>query len=152
MKNSEFERAIGRAYSSKLRIEYRGDKAVILKTVDAQERKNELAFHALLIELDMPNMHIIEEGEDLLIDFIAGAETLGDTETPEQYEKFGQSLRTLHSREYPSAFVIESTGAQREIDWSEFLKQQFRIWCYSSTRKTRVKRWTDGSSIFCNCY
>lgn len=123
MKN-EFERAIERAYSSKLRIEHRGDKAIILKSVDAQERKNELAFHALLAELGMPSMHVVEEGEDLVIDFIADAETLGDAETPEQYERLGRALQALHSREYPSAFVIESDGSHREISWSEFLKQQ----------------------------
>ena len=131
MKN-EFERAIERAYASKLRIEHRGDKAVILKSVDAQERKNELTFHALLAELGMPNMHVVEEGEDLVIDFIAGAETLGDAETPEQYERLGKALRTLHSREYPSAFLIDADGIQREIDWNDFLKRQTE---YSAARQ-----------------
>lgn len=120
----EFEQAIARAYSSKLRIEHRGDKAVILKSVDAQERKNELAFHDLLAELGMPSMHVVEEGEDLVIDFIAGAQTLGDEETPEQYKRLGQALRALHSHEYPSAFIIESDGTYTEIGWSEFLKRQ----------------------------
>jgi len=120
----QFEKAMQQAYSSKLRIEHRGDKAVILKSVDAQERKNELAFHTLLHELGMPRMNVVEEGEDLVIDFITDAETIGDEETPERYEQFGSALRVLHSREYPHAFVIEADGTQRELDWNTFLKQQ----------------------------
>ncbi|MFH1089409.1 MAG: phosphotransferase [Candidatus Uhrbacteria bacterium] len=123
MKN-EFERAIERAYASKLRVEHRGGKAVILKSVAAQERKNELAFHTLLAELGMPNMQVAEEGNDLVVDFIADAETLGDEETPERYEQLGRSLRILHFREYPNPFIVERDGTRRELDWNTFLNQQ----------------------------
>ncbi|MFA4846029.1 MAG: phosphotransferase [Patescibacteria group bacterium] len=120
----EFEKAIQRAYSSKLRIERRGDRAVILKSVQSQERKNEMAFHALLKELQLPSMTIIEEGEDLAINFIEGAETLGDCETPERYEQLGRVLRLFHSQEYPSPFWVDADGIQHDIDWETFLRQQ----------------------------
>ena len=53
----KFEEAIQKAYSSKLRIEAKGDRNVILKSVDGQKRKNEIAFHALLKELGLAYMH-----------------------------------------------------------------------------------------------
>lgn len=139
MKN-EFERAIERAYSSKLRINHRGNKAVLLKSVDAQERKNEIAFHNLLAELGMPRMHIVEDGEDLVIDFILDAETLGDTETPEQYEKLGKALRKLHSREYAKPFLIDHAGIQKNIAWNTFLKQQVE---YGANRQKERQGLTD---------
>lgn len=123
---NEFERAIAKAYSSKLRIERHDGRDVIVKYVDARERKNELAFHGLLRELGLPAMKIKEEGEDLVIDFISGSETLEDDETVERYKALGKALRILHGREYKHAFSLNQDAQEEVIDWRVFIERQMK--------------------------
>ncbi len=117
-------KAIEKAYSSKLRTEQRDGKTVIVKSIDTQERKNEIAFHELLHQLGMPYMEIHEEQTDLIITFLENAETLADTETPEQYIQLGRALKTLHTQEYQSPFWIDAQGEKRVIGWADFMRKQ----------------------------
>lgn len=120
----DFSKAIAKAYASKLRIEQRDGKTVIIKSVDAQERKNEIAFHELLRQLEMPFMEIHEEQTDIVITFLKNSETLGDSETPERYIQLGRVLRKLHSQEYQAPFWIDVQGGKQNIEWTDFLKNQ----------------------------
>lgn len=117
-------KAIAKAYSSKLRIEQRDGKTVIIKSVDAQERKNEIAFHELSRKLGMPFMEIHEERTDLVITFLEHSETLGDSETLERYLQLGRALKTLHAQEYPAPFWIDAQGEKHAIEWTDFIKKQ----------------------------
>ncbi len=117
-------KVIERAYSSKLRIEERDGKTVIIKSVDAQERKNEIAFHELLHQLGMPFMEVHEEQMDLVITFLEDSETLGDSETRERYIQLGRALKTLHAQEYQAPFWIDAQGEKHAIEWMDFIKKQ----------------------------
>lgn len=125
-------KVIEKAYSSKLRIEQRDNKTVIIKSVDAQECKNEIAFHELLRQLEMPFMEIHEEQNELVITFLENSETLDDSETPERYIQLGKALKTLHAQEYQAPFWIDAQGEKHAIKWADFIKKQIK---YGRTRQ-----------------
>ncbi len=70
----DIAKALAHAYSSTLRIEQRDGKTVMIKSVHAQERRNEIAFHKVLHQLGMPSMEMYEKHADLVISFLEDAE------------------------------------------------------------------------------
>lgn len=138
----EHKKALEKAHSSQVRIEKRDDRDVLIKSVDARERKNEIAFHALLHELGLPSMNLREVNEELVIDFIEGAKTLGDVETVENYQRLGEMLRALHSKTYLEPFLLDDNGNKQPLDWQTFLSR-----CISTGKKRQEERGGFSESI-----
>ena len=111
-----------KAYSSTLKIEQRDHGRVVVKTVDAKERQNEIFFHEKMRDVGLPNMSLHEEGDAIVLDFIENAETLGDNETADNYRLFGEVVRKMHAVKFNHPFYIDQEGKQNEISWGTFIE------------------------------
>jgi len=111
-----------KAYSSSLKMDQRDHGRVVVKTVDAKERKNETFFHKKMSEMGLPSMSIHEEGEAIVLDFIENAETLGDNETADNYRLFGEAVRKMHAVKFNHPFYIDQEGKHNEIFWGTFIE------------------------------
>ena len=111
-----------KAYSSSLKMDQRDHGRVVVKTVDAKERKNETFFHKKMSEMGLPSMSIHEEGDAIVLDFIENAETLGDNETADNYRLFGEAVRKMHAVKFNHPFYIDQEGKHNEIFWGTFIE------------------------------
>jgi fructosamine-3-kinase len=116
-----------KAYSSTLRMETRSHGRVVVKAVDARERKNEIYFHECMREAGLPSMKIKEEGEASVIDFVENAITLGDNETMDNYLALGNTVKIMHATTYDCPFYIDEKGQRVNMDWQDFIVE--RISC-----------------------
>lgn len=121
MSSEDRHAGLRKAYSSKLRIELQNGKEYIIKQVDAQEAESELFFQNQLKTIGLSAMEMVRHDEGLAVLFISDAQTLGDNETPELYEKLGAELRRLHEVTFAEPFVIDAAGERQEISWIDFI-------------------------------
>ncbi|HBU28181.1 TPA: hypothetical protein DEB00_03635 [Candidatus Uhrbacteria bacterium] len=120
--NKDRYSGLAKAYSSQLLIEWQDGKEVIVKQVEPQERESELYFQAQLQSLGLSAMEMYSDPRGLIILFIPDAQTLGDKETPELYERLGHTLRLLHAREFDRCFFIDASGNEQEYPWADFVQ------------------------------
>jgi fructosamine-3-kinase len=111
-----------KAYSSKLRIEEREGKEVIIKEVGAQEAQSELFFQHQLKSIGLPFMEAEFDAQGLAVTFIPDAQTLGDDETPELYKRLGIELRKVHNVTFDAPFFVDADGQRRKVTWSQFIE------------------------------
>lgn len=123
MNDCPVKTGLEKAYSSHIRFERRVGGDVVIKTIGAQACWGELNFHKMMKAHGLPAMNAKIEGDELVLDFIANAQTLGDCETPENYKKFGQAVAAMHEISFGAPSYFNEKGARTEITWNRFIKQ-----------------------------
>lgn len=124
--NQKFSKSIQngleKAYSSQLHLEHRPNGFFVIKKINVRERKNEIFFHEQMQRAGLPVMVVQEEGENLVLDYIKNAKTLGDQETEKNYYKFGQAVKNMHQITFDSSMYIDKSGHQVSISWKDFIQ------------------------------
>lgn len=124
--NQKFSKSIQdcleKAYSSQMHLERRSNAYVVIKKVSTRERKNEIFFHEQMCRAGLPSMIVHEEGENLVLDYIKNAKTLGDQETEKNYYKFGQAVKSMHQITFNSPMRIDESAHQVSISWKDFIQ------------------------------
>ncbi|PIX61826.1 hypothetical protein CO057_01950 [Candidatus Uhrbacteria bacterium CG_4_9_14_0_2_um_filter_41_50] len=123
MNDCPVKTGLEKAYSSHVRFERRESGDVVVKSIGAQARWGELNFHKIMKAHGLPAMNAVIDGEELILDFIANAQTLGDCEIPENFKKFGQAVRAMHKISFSAPSYFDENGARTEITWNQFIKQ-----------------------------
>lgn len=112
------------SYSSKVELVEIEGKQYVLKTWDAEEAENEKLFLRTLEDNGLPSLKVVEHPElkpdQILLEYVEGSPKL--SETPENFIRFGEAVRSMHTIKYPNCFKVNSLGQQEEIDWNKFLR------------------------------
>lgn len=112
------------SYSSKVELVEINGKQYVLKTWDAEEAENEKLFLRALEDHGLPSLKVIENPElkpdQTLLEYVQDSPKL--SETPENFIRFGEAVKRLHTIKYPNCFKINSRGEKEVVDWNEFLR------------------------------
>ncbi len=123
MNQCPIKTGLEKAYSSHVRFERREGGDVVIKSVGLRARFGELNFHRTMKAHGLPAMNAVIDGDELVLDFIPNAQTLGDCETPENFEKFGQAVRAMHKISFSAPSYFSEDGARADIRWNEFIEK-----------------------------
>lgn len=118
---------LDRAYSSQLHIEHRQSGDVVIKIAPERERKNEIFFHEEMKKHHFDYFEMTEEDNHLVIEYIDDAETLQDIKSKENYRRFGEAVKNIHSikAEHPS--YMDQSGDEIGIDWTDFVLSRLNL-------------------------
>lgn len=124
-----------KAHTSDVYFDYRDGKAVVVKRISTQAQQNEVFFHKIMKERGLPAMNARIKKEELLLDFIDGATLLSESQSSENYFKFGQAVREMHAISFATSQILDNYGKLQPLIWGDFIEQTF---CFG-LNKQRVR-------------
>ncbi len=118
------------AYSSKVELVEIEEEYYVLKTATPEEITNEMFFNKTLKNNGLPVLKIIDNVElannQLLMEYIPGSPELENFPTPENYIRWGEVAKKLHSITSPKPYKVDEEGRQIKLNWSDFIEEEIK--------------------------
>ena len=108
-------------HSSTARLEKRGKKTFVVKTLTPTELHNELFFYFELKRAKLSKLETFAENGELFVEYKDKAKTLSEKASPKAYEAFGAFMRQVHSINFLTPLIIDQRGKEKATTWSKVI-------------------------------
>ncbi|RMD51078.1 hypothetical protein D6827_02860, partial [Candidatus Parcubacteria bacterium] len=134
MKSCPYPSGLEKAYVSSVVLDERDGKMVVIKRIDKRAREIERLFHNTLRARKLPAMTAVIKKEELWLDYISNAKTLGENLTKHMVKRVGAAVADMHKISVPAVFIFTDGVDIKFKKWSDFIKETI---VYGSERQNK---------------